>query len=124
MTPTKAIIAGLFVVAGAMPATAEILLGASISATGPASALGDPEAKTLEMLVEELNGKGGINGETVKLVLYDDAGDPNKARTFATRLVEEAFCDEFTGGRDADADDVVTRGVKLKKSSCAASRWL
>ena len=53
MTPTKAIIAGLFVVAGAMPATAEILLGASISATGPAGALGDPEAKTLEMLVEE-----------------------------------------------------------------------
>lgn len=98
MTPTKAIIAGLFVVAGAMPATAEILLGASISATGPAGALGDPEAKTLEMLVEELNGKGGINGETVKLVLYDDAGDPNKARTFATRLVEDDEVVAIIGG--------------------------
>lgn len=98
MTPTKAIIAGLFVLAGGLPATAEILLGASISATGPAGALGDPEAKTLEMLVGELNANGGINGETVKLVLYDDAGDPNKARTFATRLVEDDEVVAIIGG--------------------------
>ena len=70
-------------------ATADIVLGASVSATGPAAFLGDPEAKTLEMMVEALNAKGGINGEQVKLVLYDDGGDPNKARTFATRLVED-----------------------------------
>lgn len=98
MTPTKAIIAGLFVLAGALPAVAEIRIGASVSATGPAGALGDPEAKTLEMLVEEVNGKGGINGETVTLVLYDDAGDPNKARTFATRLIEDDEVVAIIGG--------------------------
>ena len=32
-------------------ASAEIRLGASLAATGPAAFLGDPEAKTLEMLV-------------------------------------------------------------------------
>lgn len=79
-------------------AHAELKLGASISATGPAAFLGDPEAKTLEMLVEELNAKGGINGEEVVLVLYDDGGDANKARTFATRLIEDDEVQAIIGG--------------------------
>lgn len=85
-------------VALALPAMAEIKLGASISATGPAAFLGDPELKTLEMLVEDLNAKGGINGEEVVLVAYDDNGDPNKARTFATRLVEDDEVIAIIGG--------------------------
>ena len=40
----------------------------ALSATGPASFLGDPEAKTLEMLVEEVNANGGINGEEIELI--------------------------------------------------------
>ena len=79
-------------------ALAEIRLGASISATGPAAFLGDPEAKTLEILVEQLNAAGGIGGEHIALVLYDDAGDPNKARTFATRLVEDDEVVAIIGG--------------------------
>lgn len=82
----------------ASAAMADIKIGATVSATGPASFLGDPEAKTLEMLVEELNAAGGINGEKVELVLYDDSGDPNKARTFATRLVEDDEVVAIIGG--------------------------
>ncbi|WP_103258978.1 ABC transporter substrate-binding protein [Tabrizicola aquatica] len=85
-------------VALALPAMAEIKIGASISATGPAAFLGDPELKTLEMLVEDLNAKGGLNGEEVVLVAYDDNGDPNKARTFATRLVEDDEVVAIIGG--------------------------
>jgi branched-chain amino acid transport system substrate-binding protein len=79
-------------------ARADIKLGASIAASGPAAFLGDPEAKTLEMLVETLNAQGGINGEKIELVLYDDNGDPNKARTFATRLVEDDEVVAIIGG--------------------------
>ncbi|MGO1068823.1 ABC transporter substrate-binding protein [Lysobacter sp. CA199] len=75
-----------------------IKIGASVSATGPAAFLGDPEAKTLQMLVDELNAAGGINGEKISLVLYDDGGDPNKARTFATRLVENDGVVAIIGG--------------------------
>jgi len=82
----------------AMPALAEIKIGASLSATGPAAFLGDPQLKTLEMLVEDLNAKGGLNGEPVTLVTYDDSGDPNKARTFATRLVEDDEVIAIIGG--------------------------
>jgi branched-chain amino acid transport system substrate-binding protein len=79
-------------------AQAQIHIGATLSETGPAAFLGDPEAKTLHMLVEELNAAGGINGEEIALTLYDDGGDPNKARTFATRLVEDDEVIAIIGG--------------------------
>jgi branched-chain amino acid transport system substrate-binding protein len=82
----------------ATAAAAEIRIGATVSETGPAAFLGDPEAKTLRMLVEKLNAAGGINGEEIALTLYDDGGDPNKARTFATRLVEDDEVVAIIGG--------------------------
>lgn len=95
---TTTALASLFVLGLGTTAEAEIKIGASVSATGPASFLGDPEAKTLEMMVEQANAAGGINGEQVKLVLYDDASDPNKARTFATRLIEDDEVVAIIGG--------------------------
>ncbi|ARP76215.1 ABC transporter substrate-binding protein [Bordetella genomosp. 6] len=98
MNTSKAIVAGLLALGCALPVAAEIRLGASVSATGPAGILGDPEARTLELLVQELNARGGIKGEKIKLVLYDDGGDANKARTFATRLVEDDEVQAIIGG--------------------------
>lgn len=82
----------------AAPAFADIKIGATLSETGPASFLGDPEAKTLKLLVDEINAAGGVNGEKIELIVYDDAGDPNKARTFATRLVEDDQVVAVIGG--------------------------
>ena len=93
----------LFMLGLSPAALADIKIGASISATGPAAFLGDPEAKTLEMLVEEFNAAGGVNGEKLQLVLYDDNGDPNKARTFATRLVEDDEVVAIIGGTTTGA---------------------
>lgn len=98
MKTATSTLATLLALGLATAAQAEIKIGASVSATGPASFLGDPEAKTLEMLVEDLNAKGGLNGEPVKLVLYDDGSDANKARTFATRLIEDDEVSAIIGG--------------------------
>ncbi|MDX3976440.1 ABC transporter substrate-binding protein [Shinella sp.] len=92
-TTALALVLGL-----AAPAFADIKIGATISETGPASFLGDPEAKTLKMLVEEINAAGGVNGEQLQLIMYDDGGDPNKARTFATRLLEDDEVVAVIGG--------------------------
>ncbi|WP_127091901.1 ABC transporter substrate-binding protein [Aquabacter cavernae] len=75
-----------------------VKIGSVVSATGPAAFLGDPEAKTLKLYVEELNKKGGLLGRPVELVLYDDGGDANKAKTFATRLVEDDKVVAMVGG--------------------------
>ncbi|WP_299842317.1 ABC transporter substrate-binding protein [uncultured Paracoccus sp.] len=97
-TLTTTALSTLLALGLASAASAEIRIGATLSATGPAAFLGDPEAKTLEMLVEEANAAGGLNGEEIALVLYDDGGDPNKARTFATRLVEDDEVVAIIGG--------------------------
>src|SRR5450759_4862351 len=79
-------------------ASAQIKIGAVLSVSGPASFLGDPEKKTLEIYVDEINAKGGVNGQKLQLVVYDDAGSADNARTFATRLVEEDKIDAMVGG--------------------------
>ena len=83
---------------GTAAAAAEIRIGSTLAQTGPASFLGDPEARTLAMLVEDINAKGGVLGGQIELVIYDDGGDPNKARTFATRLVEDDQVIAVIGG--------------------------
>jgi branched-chain amino acid transport system substrate-binding protein len=98
MKVTNTALATLMVLGTVTGAAADIKLGASLSASGPAAFLGDPEAKTLYMLVDDLNAKGGVNGEKIELVIYDDGGDPNKARTFATRLVEDDEVVAIIGG--------------------------
>jgi hypothetical protein len=71
-------------------ALADIKIGASISATGPAAFLGDPEAKDPEDAGRgDQRGRAASTARRSNLIVYDDNGDPNKARTFATRLVED-----------------------------------
>jgi branched-chain amino acid transport system substrate-binding protein len=82
-------VAGSFAMNGAALAQDKIKIGAVLSVTGPASFLGDPEAKTLKMLADEINAKGGVLGKQVEIVVYDSGGDAAKAKQFATRLVEE-----------------------------------
>lgn len=75
-----------------------IRIGAVLSVTGPASFLGDPEDKTLRLYVNRINQAGGVNGRPLHLTIYDDAGDANRARTFATRLVEDDRVVAMVGG--------------------------
>jgi branched-chain amino acid transport system substrate-binding protein len=82
---------------------AQTKVGAVLSVTGPASFLGDPEKRTLEMYVDQINAKGGVNGQKLQLVIYDDGGDANNARTFATRLVEEDKVVAMVGGTTTGA---------------------
>jgi branched-chain amino acid transport system substrate-binding protein len=84
-------------------ASAQIKIGSVLSVSGPASFLGDPEKKTLEMYVDEINAKGGVNGQKLQLVVYDDAGSADNARTFATRLVEEDKIVAMVGGSTTGA---------------------
>jgi branched-chain amino acid transport system substrate-binding protein len=80
------------------PASAQVKIGAVLSVTGPASFLGDPEKKTLDIYVEALNAKGGVNGQKLQVITYDDGADANQARTFATRLIEEDKVVAMVGG--------------------------
>lgn len=83
---------------GTASAQQTIKIGSVLSVTGPASFLGEPEDKTLRMYVEKINAAGGVNGKKIELVIYDDGGDASKARTFATRLIEDDKVVAVAGG--------------------------
>ena len=101
-----------------------IKIGAILSVTGPASFLGAPEAKTLEMLVEDINAKGGIIGKKVELVVKDSGGSPEKTVSFAKQLIEEekvfAIIGPSTSGETMAIKNVAEEGKTLL-ISCAAA---
>jgi len=78
----------LLVFATASPAAPPIRIGGLFAVTGPASFLGEPEKKTIEMLVKDVNSKGGVNGSQLELVVYDTQGDVTKAVQLATKLIK------------------------------------
>lgn len=75
---------------GSAFAAQEIInIGALFSVTGPPSFLGEPERNSANMIVEEINAKGGIKGKKLKLIVHDTQGDPTKAVQAANRLIKE-----------------------------------
>ena len=64
-------------------------IGAIFAVTGPNANLGTPEARTLQMLVDDANRAGGIAGQKVELILKDSQGSAEKAVSFAKQLIEE-----------------------------------
>jgi branched-chain amino acid transport system substrate-binding protein len=102
---------------------ADIVVGGLFSITGPQSYLGEPERNTLEMAVEEINAKGGINGNKVTAVIYDDEGDANKARLNATKLMDKDKVIAIIGPSltpTSMAIIPITQPAKLPLISCAA----
>ncbi len=101
-----------------------IKVGAILSVTGPASFLGAPEAKTLEMMVDDINAKGGINGTKVELVIKDSGGSPEKAVSFAKQLIDEdkvfAILGPSTSGETMAIKNIAEEG-KTVLLSCAAA---
>ena len=80
-----------------------IRIGAFLSVTGPAAFLGDPELKTLQLYVEDINKNGGVLGRQLQLVHYDDGSDANKANGFAKRLLDDDKVDILVGGTTTGA---------------------
>jgi len=117
------IIVAVFAVSPAFAADT-VKVGAILAVTGPASFLGAPEAKTLEMMVEELNKKGGLKGRKIELIVKDSGGSPEKALSFAKQLIEEekvlAIIGPSTSGETMKIKNVAEEG-KTILLSCAAA---
>ncbi len=101
----KKLVAGSALVLGAFSAFAAepIKIGSVLSVTGPAAFLGDPELKTLQQYVEDINKKGGVLGRPLELVHYDDGSDASKANGFTKRLIDDDKVDILVGGTTTGA---------------------
>ena len=91
----KRAIAGLWIIASACVlasnANADIKVGIVVSASGPGSALGQPQMKAIAALPSE------IGGEKVVYITLDDESDPTKGAQNARRLVIQDGVDILIG---------------------------
>jgi branched-chain amino acid transport system substrate-binding protein len=84
--------------AGQALAAEPIKIGTFLAVTGPASFLGDPELKTLQLYIDNINAKGGIDGRQVELMHYDTGGNAKEAVNFVKRLIQKDKVDVIVGG--------------------------
>jgi branched-chain amino acid transport system substrate-binding protein len=100
-----------------------MVVGGIFSITGPASYLGEPERNTLQMLVDDMNAKGGIAGQPVKVVIYDDEANVTKARLNAEKLMTSDKALAIIGPSLTHTSMTVlevTQKAKVPLISCAA----
>lgn len=99
-------------------------IGAIFSTTGGAAGLGVPEANTVEMMVEQINAAGGINGRPLEVIVYNDETDSAKCANLASKLIEQdnvlAIIGPTTSGNSLAIIETVT-SAKIPLVSCAAS---
>jgi len=99
-------------------------VGAVFSVTGRTSFLGDPEKKTAEMVAEQINAAGGINGNKLELIVYDTEGDATKANLAVKKLInQDKVCAVIGPSLSGTSMAVVPLAPKYKTPlvSCAAS---
>jgi branched-chain amino acid transport system substrate-binding protein len=79
----------LLALAPVAPAADTYKIGGVFSVTGRASFLGDPEKRSMELMVDEINKAGGIDGKRLEAVIYDTEGDPTKAVMSVNKLINK-----------------------------------
>ncbi len=88
LSPVMAlVIGGLLAFCPALQAAESLKIGGVFSVTGPTSFLGDPEKKSMEMVVDAINSAGGIDGRMLEAVIYDTEGDPQRAVNAVSKLI-------------------------------------
>src|SRR5438067_5599578 len=88
----KKVALGLAVLAGcASAASADINIGVTLSATGPAASLGIPEKNTIEIL------PATVAGQKINWIVLDDGSDTTKAVTNIRKLTTEDKVDVVVG---------------------------
>jgi len=76
-----------FVLSAPLAARADITVAVAASMTGEEAAFGEQFRKGAERAVANINAKGGVLGQKLKLEVMDDACDPKQAVSVANELV-------------------------------------
>ena len=72
----------------AQQATGEpIKIGVIVAATGPAASVGIPERDGVLLAEEVINSRGGVKGRPIRLIVRDDASNPDTAISHANELI-------------------------------------
>lgn len=132
MPLTKSLIALTVGIAAATAAQADINVGVTISATGPAASLGIPQKNTVALMPKT------IAGQKVNYIVLDDASDTSQAVANTRKLITESKVDVIIGSSTTPASlamiDVAAEGqtpmisvaasAKIVEPMDAKKRWV
>ncbi len=90
--------AACFTWAGVAGAVETIKIGCLAPLTGPAAADGLSVQNSLQLALERVNAEGGVLGQKVELVIYDDRGEAKEAIALARKLIEQDKIAAFVAG--------------------------
>ncbi|MEA3403358.1 MAG: ABC transporter substrate-binding protein [Armatimonadota bacterium] len=102
-----------------------IKIGAIFDLSGKASALGQPEANTAEMLQEQINAEGGISGRTVEIIIRDTKGLEEEGLKAVKELIERENVVAIVGpSRSGTTLGIISavEQAEVPLISCAAAR--
>src|SRR3954469_12016313 len=79
----------LALLAGAAHAQDAYVIGVSAAMTGPVAPNYAPVVEAMKAYLEHVDGRGGINGRKVRMVVLDDQAQPSRAATNAKQLLDQ-----------------------------------
>lgn len=124
---------------GAHAQTAKPCFGASLAMTGPAAHSAPAITIGIQTALDEINEKGGILGQKVELVRYDDAGQPPRGVDNARRIGQKDNCLLMVGGLHSGTAlalretvqemglpwiGVVSAGTKIVEHEDGKNQWM
>ncbi len=83
------VICGVFLITGRGIAADTIKLGVAGAHSGDLASYGIPSVKAAELVVKDINAKGGVLGREVVLLVEDDVCKPEVATNTATKLLSQ-----------------------------------
>ncbi len=102
-----------------------IKVGVLANTSGDYAIYGNAVKNGVMLYINEINGKGGVNGKQIEIVDYDDKGDPTEAVTAFNRLVDDGVTavigSVLTGATIAVADESYAIGMPQITASATAA---
>jgi branched-chain amino acid transport system substrate-binding protein len=123
-TTSKVFVAVAAMLLGTGSAMAEILIATAGPMTGQYASFGEQMRRGAEMAVADINAKGGVLGQQLKLTVGDDACDPKQAVAVANKFVSEGVkfvAGHFCSGSSIPASTVYTEEDILQISPASTN---
>ncbi len=98
----------------AQEAKGPIKVGVILPLTGKHAKFGEIEKQSFEMAAEEINAKGGVNGRTLELLIEDTQGKPDVGRSAVEKLITQDKVVMIGGGYSSSVT-YAAAGVAVNK---------
>lgn len=117
----------LFYFSGQVNAAPPLRIGLTLGLTGKYSEMSEMQRKGFELWQSEVNSRGGLLGREIRLILYDDQSDPERARMLYETLIKKDHVDLIFAPYSSEITEAVApiierHGYPMVVSGAASDR--